>query len=160
MRLAMSAETWKYVLTISGASMELIGLALVVADVRDARRAARRALSPYSPNQQMTFPVTATWRSSYEVRGTQPPLEARVARLERQLSDVTADFHDRIDTLRSDLRDEAFGRIRVAMAEAEEREKALREFISDQLDSGIGRRIRGTCLFVAGVLLSAAANLV
>ena len=142
---------------MSSAILELTGLALVVIDVRDARRAARRALQPYSPGVPMTFPVTATFRTSFEALCTTPPLEARVAKLEHQLNGMRRDLSDRLDSVRDELREEAFSRM--ALAEAEKREHAVREFMADQLDSGIGRRIAGTCLFVAGVLLSVPANL-
>jgi hypothetical protein len=73
---------------------------------------------------------------------------------------VRTDYLHRIDTLQSQLREEAFERIRTTMAEAEERDRGLREFVADQLDSGVGRRVAGTICFACGVILSAAGNLV
>jgi hypothetical protein len=147
-------------LTIAGAAAELAGLGLVVFDVRHTRRSARRARQQYAPPEPMTFPVAKSFSFSYEVEGKQPPLHERVERLEQVIADVRTDYLHRIDTLQSQLREEAFERIRTTMDEAEERERGLREFISNQLDSGVGRRVAGTILFACGVILSAAGNLV
>jgi hypothetical protein len=146
-------------LTVAGASAELVGLALVVFDVRDARRSARAAHVTFAPDEPMTFPVGRSFQVRYDTEGERPPLEERIDALEREVADQHTDYLARIDALQGQLREEAFERIRKAMLEAEERERRLREFVADQLDSGIGRRIGGTALFVVGVFLSAGANL-
>src|SRR4051794_7846625 len=71
------AVEWHATLTVLGASAELVGLGLVVFDVRDARRSAQAALAEYAPEQPMTFPVGASFQSRYRVEGVQPPLEER-----------------------------------------------------------------------------------
>lgn len=147
-------------LAIAGATAELVGLGLVVLDVRDTRRSARAARHHYERAEPMTFPVGKSLVLRYDVEGQQSPLQQRVEWLERQAADMRAEYLQKIDTLRSEVREEAFERIRAAMDEAEQRERGLREFISDQLDAGVGRRVGGTVLFALGVVLSAAVNLV
>ncbi|HMJ32919.1 MAG TPA: hypothetical protein VK501_03295 [Baekduia sp.] len=155
----MDSESLKWTLTLSGAAAELVGLALVVWDVRDARRAARDALNAYEPDP-MTYPVSASFTAQYDVHGVQPPLAERVENLERRLADQHAAALSRVNTLRDELREEVFTRMRAVLEQADERERRLRGFLSDQLDSGIGRRIAGTVLFMLGVGLSAVSNLV
>jgi hypothetical protein len=108
----------------------------------------------------LTWPVTKTLGVAYDISGKQPPLEQRVERLERRLRAQGSEMSQAIEELRSDMRKETYSKIQAAMAEAEERENRLRAFISETYGLGLLRRKVGVGLFVAGLALSAAGNLV
>lgn len=154
----MDACTWKWLLTLGGAGFELVGLALVLLDARDARRRARDV----ERRDQVVYPGRALARAKGRevtvTAGRQPTLEERVDRLERRLREVHRELDERIDRVDDAAQGEA-SRVRgEAMAHADTLDRTLREFLARALSGG--RSVLGVAFFAIGLGLSAAANLV
>jgi hypothetical protein len=144
-----------------GATLELLGVLLVVLDVREARSQARAV----TQREQIIRPLGIAHerdiaRAGTVIGGKPPSIDERVTRLEGQVSALREEMEDRIhritETVRTDLADLVSG----TAADAERRDTQLRQFLADQLDAGIGRRVLGAGLFGLGLLLQTAANVI
>ena len=62
--------------------------------------------------------------------------------------------------VRNDLRKDLGQQVSAAIQDAERRDTQLRQFLADQLDAGIGRRVLGAVLFGVGLLLQTVANMI
>jgi len=154
----VDASTCKWVLTLGGAGFELVGLALVLLDARDARRQARGVIR----RDQVVYVGTARSRAkggAVTVKGgRQSTLEERIDTLERRLREVRDELDERIDRV-DDAAQDAAGQVRgEAMSHADALDRKLRDFLADALSGG--RSLIGVAFFAIGLGLSAAANLV
>jgi hypothetical protein len=157
----VSECAWQLLLIGGGAALELVGILLVVLDVREARRQARAV----TQREQIIRPLGIAHergiaRAGTVIGGRQPSIDERVTRLEQQLRGLREEMEYRVDriteTVRADLADLVAG----SAADAEGRDRQLRQFLADQLDAGIGRRVLGAVLFGVGLLLQTVANVI
>jgi hypothetical protein len=131
-------------LSILGGAAELVGLGLVALDVHASRQAAKRILAAPDEPPGPLRRVSASFRTAWDVEGKVPPLEERVATLERQIGSITEQVHDRIESEVEGLRGEIAREGSEAIERARARDLALRDAIADQvLSAGTGRRLLG-----------------
>jgi hypothetical protein len=157
--LVVDAETLKVLLTGAGALSELTGLWLVVQDAGDARRRAsevrRRDVTLYAGSAR----ARAKGSGALTVTGGRvPTLEERVEALERELPRVRGELDDRIDRVDDAAQDAASHAGGEAKSHADDLDRSLRDFIAETLASSRARV--GVVFFAAGVVASAAANIV
>jgi hypothetical protein len=155
----VDADTLRVLLTGVGAASELFGLGLVVQDANDARRRA----SEVRTREARLYPKPVRGRSKttgdLNVRSQRTAtLEERVDALERELPRVREELSDRVDRV-DDAAQDAAGRAGgEAKSHADDLDRWMRDFIPEALGSSRARL--GVCFFAAGVLASAAANVV
>jgi hypothetical protein len=157
----VSECAWQLLLIGMGVLLEGGGIALVVLDVREARSQARAVLKsepPVLPDTEFTLferamPITS-------VGGREPTREERLARLETKVGENHEQVAGWLVEVRNNLRKDLGEQISAAIQTAEKRDSRLRQFLADQLDAGIGRRVLGAVLFGLGLLLQAVANVI
>ena len=152
----MNATT---LLAISGATFEVFGLALVVAEIWKDRRQGRSLMGIEAVIVQ-TLPAiaSATAGKVTPIGGRQPTLEERVERVEERaeaLNDGLLYVQTRLRTELEQAAEEAFNR---AYRATIKRDQSLRRFLHQQLAGGVGRRLLGVVFFALGTVLSAVGN--
>jgi hypothetical protein len=155
----MHADLATWIFTVASAAAELLGLSLVALDARDARRSAVRVLQADMPA------IPRRTEAGRWVSGVRRPLASYGAADDarqlqeafvRHVESLGQHFQVLEDRLASDMEELA----RRIVEQSEERERALRKELADQIVSGLGRRWVGATLFVVGVCLSAVSNVV
>jgi hypothetical protein len=157
----VSEDVWQLLLIGVGVLLEGGGIALVVLDVREARSQARAVVR----KGQIIRPLGIAHerdiaRPGTVIGGKQPSVDERVARLERQLPELREEMEGRIHQMTETVRGDLAGLVSGTAADAEQRDTQLREFLGNQLDAGIGRRVLGALLFGLGLLLQTVANVI
>ncbi|MDA0184467.1 hypothetical protein OJ997_29455 [Solirubrobacter phytolaccae] len=155
----MDAEAAKWILTLAGAGCEIIGLSLVILDARDARRAALEVLQapkPVIPKRTEEGRWVSGVRRSIASYGAADDARQLREAFVRHIEGLGQQFQTLEDRLGADMEELS----RRVVDESDQRERELRGVLADQLVSGLGRRWLGTGLFLVGVVLSAASNLV
>jgi hypothetical protein len=151
-------------LLIAGAMLELVGLGLVAWDVYDARR-QRVVLARQDKLIQVPAAIAHARGFAPSVSAGEkpepPPLEERVATLERELERMGRRLDQEAEQHVHDHRamTDRFGEwIAEARREVFELEQRLRPMIGIAAAGNIRRRGLGVLLFAAGLLVQTAAN--
>ena len=153
-------STWHVCLTLAGAGAELIGLVLVIYDLRATSRDAVQVKPTVTRMYAQSASASATAGRLTVTGGRQPTLEERVAALERDSANFREDVGQRVAKLSRRISEETSRASGEARSHADDLDRELRLWLSAQLGGTLGRKAVGVLLFMLGVCLSAAANLV
>lgn len=145
-------------LMAAGAIAELLGIGLVVIDIRAARQRAL-ALAPRRFEQAMPVTAVVGRGQPSAVEGGALTPDQRIEKLERDVRNVDAWVQHRIAELRERVAGLALGAADEELA-THQREEAIRAFLRDALTADAGRRATGVALISGGIILSLAGNLV
>lgn len=130
------------VLTVTGAACELTGVALIVREIAADRRMAREVLRVPPPEPEN------------EQRKTGPQWRGVLSRRLR----IDWDEIAQVDNKRLG---EALAEATDRLIEADhERDRTLREFLHEQLATGVGLRLVGVGFFVVGIISTSISQLV
>lgn len=128
-------------LTFAGASCELVGIALIVKEIASDRALAREVL--------------ASAAASTPATQEEPPIRSR-GPLSRLLG---IDFDEIAQVTNKQLRD-ALAEATTRLIDADlQRDHALRRFLHRELGGSIASRLLGVGFFVAGIVLTAGAQI-
>jgi hypothetical protein len=139
---------------------EVLGVGLIVFDIRDSRRQARRIVG-----RAVTLHVDSVVQeqrvSTIQLGGgRQPSLDERVDALERRYRELDRRLLDGLSAMRRELRADARNRARQIEEIIQADYAVLQDVLLDMLAGSLGRRMWGVVLVIIGVAASWAANLV
>jgi hypothetical protein len=148
------------VLATAGFLAEVVGVGLIVLDIRDSRRQAKRIME--RPQHARVYPETAEGRAlALDVSGgTEPSIGDRVAVLEARQRELDDRLVTGLSDLRGELRADTSQRTRHLEEDVRADYEVLQDVLRDMLTGSLGRRMWGVVLVVMGVAASWAANLV
>ena len=129
-------------LTIAGAACELLGVGLIVREIADHRRLARDVLDESVQGPRELEEVVKSIPSGPISRFLKIDWDEMVQINNRQLRDALAEATTRL--IEADI----------------QRDRALRAFLHRQLGGSLAERLTGVAFFVAGIFLTAGAQLI
>ena len=147
---------------IAGGLAEALGFGMTFWDLMETERQVRRFL--HGPRDITIRPAPIRLRTRMGTPtvtvGPPPPLEERVASLERAFGSIEERIQDAADKAREEAEEAARHAANAARADAEDDARRLDDLISGMTLGGMQLRRLGVFFFVVGLALATAANLV